>query len=78
VKLLAVLRHWDAGFAIRHQLSQAPSLMLRGRRALVVSPLPPLHRTVSDNFMVRNFLTHGQLSAAQGSPTNCLSTLITF
>jgi hypothetical protein len=25
--------------------------------------------------MVRNFPTHGQQSAAQGSPTNCLSTL---
>jgi hypothetical protein len=23
--------------------------------------------------MVRNFPTHGQLSAAQGSPTNCLN-----
>jgi hypothetical protein len=32
-----------------------------------------LHRTVSDNITygntVRNFPTHGQLSAAQGSPT---------
>jgi hypothetical protein len=39
---------------------------------------PQLHRTVSDNIngnTVRNFPTHGQLSAAQGSPTNCLSTL---
>jgi hypothetical protein len=47
-------------------------------RALSSHPLPPLSlitsRFVNGN-TVRNFPTHGQLSAAHGSLTNCLSTL---
>jgi hypothetical protein len=40
-------------------------------------PTLPPERLITSRFvngnMVRNFPTHGQLSAAQGSPTNCLN-----
>ena len=47
-----------------------------GRRTLAGTTLCSRgNRSITPDMQVRNFPTHGQLSAAQGSPTNCLSTL---